>query len=244
MTNEFITPYKRPTSLSDPHYDFTPGMLKELLEKNEEEYDWYDYSNLFVPHLPAGTYEEVMYFLPKAFTYLKSHEEDALDLVTAVFGFCSINLNYLEKDGLDNIVKQEIIDCLNYWTRDFRIVHYDQNACQDKGWRLSHNDLVINSEVICEGTSDLVRFESLAELAVQFVRSLAICEGNIVKASWFIEYSRARFDVYTPPDNSEIMNLLTNEKLLNEAYATVWPVAVDEKASPTYWKETFNKLGI
>ena len=87
----FSTPYKGPSKLSDPHTDNSPHMLKNLLKKSDAELGWSDYSILFGPHLPGGTYNEVMYFLPRAFTYLKEQNNDAFELVTLIFGFCSNN---------------------------------------------------------------------------------------------------------------------------------------------------------
>ncbi len=240
----FKTNYKKPKKLSDPYYDFTPCMLNDLLRKSDEELIWSDYANLFGPHLPAGTYEEVMYYLPKAFHYLKLNEEDSLDLVTPIFGFCSINLEKLADDGLSATIKSNILECLNYWIREFRIVHYDKPACLKKGWGINYQDLVYNSDVICKSTSELVRFETLEELAIKFVQSLAYHKGEFTKAAWFLEYSRARFDVYTPPNNEIIQEMLTNKELLNNAYAVVWAEAMEESASPTYWRDTFNRLEI
>lgn len=234
--------YSRPRKLSDPYSDFTDEMLKDFLKKNDSEFGRIDYSCLFGPHLPAGTYEEIIYFLPNAFEYLKLHEDDALDLVTPIFGFCSKNIEHLRKDGLEEIIKAKIMECLNYWVRDFRIEHYDKQMCESKGWRLHYQDLVHNTETICEGTTDLVRFETLSSVAIDFTKSLAYHHGDITKASWFIEFSRARFDVYTPPNLPEIQELLSNDALLNEAYAIVWPEAQDYKL--TYWRDTFSKLGL
>ncbi len=88
--------------------------------------------------------------------------------------------------------------------------------------------------------TDLVRFETLSALAVGIVRSLAYHDGDIVKASWFMELSRSRNDVYAPPDNPEIQDLLSNTDLLLDAYAVVWP-EVSEYMS-TYWHDTFKAL--
>lgn len=243
MLEELVySKFKRPEKLSDPHSDFTPGMLKKLLKKDDSEFGWNDYSWLFGPYLPAGTYEEVMYFLPKAFMYLQQHEEGALDLVTPIFGFCSKNIENLQKDGLEKPIKERIRECLDYWVRDFRIEHFDKKMCVGKGWRLEYFDYVRNRETICEGTTDLARFETLGSLAVEFTRSLAYHNGDVTKASWFIEFSRARFDVYTPPDLPEVQKLLSDENLLNDAYAVVWPEAHEYKL--TYWRDTLNKLGL
>lgn len=243
MLEELVySKYSRPQKLSDPYSDFSAEMLKDLLIKNDSEFGRSDFTRLFGPHLPAGTYEEVIYFLPSAFEYLKLHEGDALDLIAPIFGFCSKNIEHLKKDGLEKIIKGKIMECLNYWIRDFRIEHYDRQMCISKGWRLHYSDLVHNTETICEGTTDLVRFETLSSVAIDFTKSLAYHNGDITKASWFIEFSRARFDVYTPPNLPEIQELLSSDVLLHEAYTILWPETHEYKL--TYWRDTFNKLGL
>ena len=143
----FSTPYKRPTKLSDSHHDISPNTLKKLLSKSDAELNWSDYSILFGPHLPGGTYDEVMYFLPRAFRYLKEHNNDAFELVTPIFGFCSNYVDNFKRDGLLNSVINEINDCLDLWTRGFQIIHFDKNACLNKGWCLTHEEIVENSEL-------------------------------------------------------------------------------------------------
>lgn len=240
----FKTSYKRPNKLSDPYCDFTEGMLQELLATNDDAFGYTEYLRLFGPHLPAGTYEEVMYFLPQGFDYLKTHEDEALDLAASIFGFCSKNFYKLEDDSLVSTIEREILDCLNYWTRDFRVIHYDKAACRKNGWRTNYFDYVTNTETICQATSDLVEFSTFSDLAVQFAKSLAHHNGDVIKASWFLEYSRSRFDVYTPPETDEMNDLLTNKKFLHQAYKVVWSEAMNSNVSPTYWQDTFNALSL
>jgi len=234
--------YSRPRKLSDPHADFTPDMLEGLLHKDDSELGWEEYAWLLGPHLPAGTYEEVVYFLPKAFSHLKHHEEDALDLVDAVFGFCSRNIERLRDDGLESAVEQQIMECLKHWAREFRVKHYDAGMCAEKGWRLDYFDTVKNTETICEGTTVLAKFETLSPLAIEFTRFLAFHNGEITRASWFIELSRARFDVYRPPDLPEIQRLLSDRDMLREACEVIGPEAREQNY--TYWRNTLRKLDL
>ncbi len=238
------TSYKRPTKLSGPNHGWSPGFLNNILEKSDAELDGVDYRLLFGPHLPAGRYDEIMYFLPIAFDYLRGHNTDKLEMVSSVFGFCSNNAKNLEADGLLDTIVSEINECLNTWSNKFEIVHFDEKACLEKEWTLTHMDYVKDSEVILEGTTDLVRFESLKHIAVSFYKSIALFDDNQIKASWFLELSRSRFGVYTPPECEEISTLLTDKKLLNKAYDVVYPLALDESVSPTYWKDTFNQLSL
>ncbi len=234
--------FRRPRKLSDPYNDFTNEMLTRLLRLKDDEFGWCELSHLFGPHLPAGTYDEVMYFLPRAFSCLKEREDDALSLVTAVFGFCSKNIKNLNRDRLDLLVMEEIRTCLEFWIRDFRVEHFDRQMCKAKGWGRKYFDYVYNSETLCEAITDLTRFEVLSSIATDFVRGLAHHDGDIVKASWFLELSRSRYDVRTPSENLEILSILSNRDLLLNAYVVIWTEV--SEYMPTYWRDTFKKLGL
>lgn len=234
--------YRRPQRLSDPGSDFSEGMLKDLLRKADSDLRWSDYRNLLGPYLPAGTYEEVIYFLPGAFTYLQENEDDALELVSAVFGFCSINIDRLRDDHLDQAVRDRVRASFDFWVRDFKVEHLDRQKCSNKGWGLKYFDCVRNTETICEGMIELVRFETLAEEAVGFIKSLANHNGDTTMASWFLELSRARSDVYAPPNLASIQELLADRRALTCAADAVRHIAGG--GNRTYWRDTLNELGL
>ena len=145
---EFTTDYQRPVKLSDPYHDFNKQTLKKILKTKDEDFTWWEYQCIFGPHLPAGTYEEITYFLPMAFSYMIDHEDDALDMVTAIFGFCSKNIAELEKDKLAVTVRAAISQCLLHWSRELNIIHFDRNACKDKGWGLDYKDYIAIKQFI------------------------------------------------------------------------------------------------
>jgi hypothetical protein len=235
--------YPRPKRLSDPCFDFTPRVLEELLAKRDEQLDWRDYQALFGPHLPAGTYEEVVYFLPTAFDYLLTHPDESLDLVSPIIGFVSKNSTQLESDGLLEPVRQKLRECFQTWTNEFIILHFDQEACAAKEWTLEYFDYVQLTETVCEGTTELVRFETQSDLALEFVRNLADHSNDFVRAAWFLEYSRCRFDVYTAPAFGPVQELIADPERLWKAVQVVTesPRFTD---APTYWRDTFQRLGI
>lgn len=61
---------QKPKELSDPYFDHTQHYLKELLAKDAHELTFSDYRNLFSRYLPAGTFEEVIYYLPSSIEYI------------------------------------------------------------------------------------------------------------------------------------------------------------------------------
>lgn len=234
--------FQKPTTLSDPYDDFPQDILSQLVEKSVSELHWVDFNRLFGPYLPAGTYQEVMFYLPAAFQYLQSCEEEALDSVTAVFGFCSKNDDTLKRDGLKVLVETEISTCLTHWVRKFEIIHYDQQACREKGWKRDYFNYVSCSELVAEATSDLVEFSAFADLAVHFYQSLANHISDPTKAAWLLELSRTRFEIYTPPAHDEIQQILADKTLLNNAYQTA--SSVMSKRNNTYWRDMLGEVDL
>jgi hypothetical protein len=234
----------RPRQLSNPDGEFGPDTIAEILDAPDAHLQWRHFQSLLGPYFTAGTYEEVLYFLPKAFDYILAHDDDSLELVTSLIWFVSIFDEQLRHERLRNATRDRLRDCLSHWTAEFTVVHFDLDACRQKGWGIAYDDCVKNCEVICEGTCDLVRFKQHADLAVEFVQSLAYHAGNDVKAAWFLEYSRSRFDVYTPPDDAQIRELLMDRELLESAAEVVRKQRVVSDPSPTYWRDTFFELGM
>jgi hypothetical protein len=239
----FRVKQRRPDKLSDPHYDFSSEHLKELLATPDHQFEWHHYANLLGPHLPAGTYQESVYFLPGAFRYLLAHDLGALDVVTPIIGFVSQNHHGLDKDGILESARDCIRECLAHWTREFQVIHFDEKACRQKGWGLTYFDYVKNQELIGLATTDLVRFEHDADLAAEFVQNLAANIENPLKAAWFLEYSRSQGDVYFPPLYEPITRLINDEDLLLKAAVVVEQQVAPHEPSPTYWRDTFKTLG-
>lgn len=87
----------RPNKLSDPYHDFVEEHLEELLNTADPEMHWRHYQNLLGPYAPAGTYDEVVYFLPRAFDYMM-HGKDVLEEVPlAIVCFSSQNADELKR---------------------------------------------------------------------------------------------------------------------------------------------------
>lgn len=244
LSQLLYTKHRRPTRLSDPHHDFTAASLAELLSVPDEEMTWHHFSSILGPHLPAGTYTEAAYFFPRAVDYLLSNHEDALDLITPIVGFVSNNAKELEEDGLLSAARESLGICLEELTATFHVQHFDHDACVAKGWRIPYFDYVTNCEVICQGTTDLVRFGVHIDLAEKFVNSLAHHGRNATKAAWFLEYARSVDDVYAPPNLASMRALLSDKTLLQGAAQVVRANLVPGERSPTYWADTFVALAI
>jgi len=236
-------PYPRPSKLSDPHFDFTPETLGQLLGTPDGKLQWHQLQSLLGPFLPAGTFRESAYFLPFAFECLNREEEHALDLTTSVTWFVSEYADELATDGLLEECRSEIMGCLLHWTRDFSVVHFDRDACAAKGWRLGYFDYVQRAEAICQTLCDLDRFARHADLADRFIRHLS---SSIEPASvgWFLELARSQDDVYHPPAREAYQRHFTDMRLLAQKQSVVEQRLAATTASSTYWNDVFTQLGL
>lgn len=234
----------RTTHLSDPFCDFTSEMLREILNTPDGNLRCNDYRNLLGPFLPAGAYEESVYFLPLAMDYLCSHEDEALDLITSIVWFASEYAKQLDSEGMLHATRERLREILRHLTCQFTVIHFDRKACAQKGWGNPSFNLVHNAEVVCVGTSDLVRFKTHQDLAEEFTLSLAHHDGDPIKAAWFLEYARCQSDVYTPPEIPSITSLLSDRLLLEQAASVVIEKVMPNESSPNYWDDTFAFLGL
>ena len=91
--------YKKPMRLSDPMNDFSQEELAGILPKKDTELDWRDFDCLFQGKLPAGTYEEVRYYIPLACSYIEN-QADACDFFEHFSVWIEDNCERLKEDDL------------------------------------------------------------------------------------------------------------------------------------------------
>ena len=91
--------YQKPARLSDPGGDFSPEELNRILSKADAELDWADFDRLFQGKMPAGTYEEVRYYIPLTCAYIEN-QRDACDFLEHFSIWIEDNYARLKEDGL------------------------------------------------------------------------------------------------------------------------------------------------
>ena len=91
--------YEKPTRLSDPGSDFSPEEMNRILSKADAELDWADFDCLFFGKMPAGTYEEVRYYIPFACAYIEN-QRDACNFFEHFSIWIGDNYARLKEDGL------------------------------------------------------------------------------------------------------------------------------------------------
>jgi hypothetical protein len=234
--------YSRPTRLSDPHDDNCPESLRDLLATADSDLKWYDFRTLLGPHVPAGTYEEVVYFLPLAFRYIREHPDDALDLCTSIIWFCSEYAQRLHADGFLESARAAISDLLRHWASTFEVVYFDEAACRAKGWGIKHCDYVKGSESLYQSLEDLVEYRTNADLSETFLANLASFENDSTRAAWLLDAVRSRDDAYGPPDIGVFSCCANDRELLQRALDTALRDPQIRRVSPTYWEDTCRTL--
>jgi len=236
--------HARPRALTDPFNDNAPANLTALLRKGDSELRWGDFKTLLGPHLPAGTYEEIAYFLPLAFDYIRSDDAVALDLCSSLVWFCSEYKDQLAADRAIDTARHQLLGLLRKWTSQFNVVHFDRSMCLEKGWvKKDYFDLVERSETLCQTLCNLVEYEAHADLTERFILELIDFGPDAVKASWLLELMRAREDVYRPPQNQRLELASADHALLLAAYKLTQTVAEIRDCSPTYWRDALAKIG-
>ncbi len=239
----FNVPYRRPTRLSDPFFDHDEISCNKILATPDSKLVWHDYQNLLGPHLPAGTYEEVVYFLPGAFGFVLHDNEGTSDVMTALIGFTSINADRLQEDGLLDVVRLHLSKCLREWTLTFQVQHRNRMTSLAKTQFRRVNDYVSRSELVCEAIDDLVKFQAHQDLAYEFAKSLAHHADDPMKAAWFLEIAAGQHEHHMCKDFA-IRDLLRNRELLKSAADVVLKHLFENEPSPTYWNDTFEILGL
>ncbi|XAM00002.1 hypothetical protein OT109_01175 [Phycisphaeraceae bacterium D3-23] len=242
-----VVKHKRPSKLSDPFQDHGDQYTRALLSKPDHQLTWSDYQSLLGPFLPAGTYEESVYFLPLAFDLLLAEKDPGYELDVSVVWFVSEYADQLKADGILEACRNRICELLAHWTATFVVHHTDQATCREKGWNLDYADHVQHVEAICECTSSLIRFTRHADLAVGFYQDLAQSDNAPVKAAWLLELSRAQAcSIKNPPTHPEIGPALNDPATLLNACRAVQKTLAVTQPSPTYWRDLlaqFDYLG-
>jgi hypothetical protein len=240
-------PYPRPQTLSDPFHDNTPDRLASLLGTDDDDLQWHDYQMLLGPFLPAGTYEESAYFLPLAFDYILSHDDQSADLIPSLVWFVSEYSPQLQRDRALDSARSRISDCLDQWTSRFIVMHDDGAACRKKGWNIRYRDHVPQSATVIEALNCLVRFKRHEDLAVSFFLDLANAESDPVKSAWFLEIARRHVsrDIDRPPRRHPVIRpLMDDVERANKHAVVVRQSLPGYREDATYWLDLFALLGI
>ncbi|MFN8447270.1 MAG: hypothetical protein U0521_01380 [Anaerolineae bacterium] len=244
MTIEtFKVKYKRPQKLSDPAHEYTRDERDRLLATPDRQLTYKEFNSL-LGILPAGTYEETVYFLPLAFRYILVDSNKAIQLVVSLSSYISLAAEQLRKDNLLEPVRDCLKELFSAWTDTFIVIHLDEAACKDRGYGIDHDDYVENSQALIMLLSELVKYKIHQDLAEEFLVGLVAPDATPIQAAWFLELGKVDRTVYFPKDSKLIMQLVKDSTLRRHAAEIVRRHIIPQETSPTYWRDTFRKLGL
>ena len=119
--------FEKPTRVSDPGGDFSPEELNRILSKEDAELDWADFDRLFFGKMPAGTYEEVRYYIPLACAYIEN-QCDACDFLEHFSIWIEDNYARLKEDGLVDPVVSAFHNLFRKATSSFDLEYNGDHA--------------------------------------------------------------------------------------------------------------------
>jgi hypothetical protein len=246
MINPFRTPYHRPSKLSNPHEHFSQREVDRVIKMRDDQLTWSDFNMIFHWGTPAGSYEEIVYFLPLALCHIREKPIDALEFMSGVFCFIDSNIQNLASDSLDGKTVVAIEEIFQAWTSRFIVAHYDADACREKGWSLDHEDRVENCQSVMQLIEDLQSFPAFPELSDKLIESLAWQQQYPVRSAWFLEYAREVNDwPGTFIKSSPVQLRLSKDRtLLQDHYNRIVKTVVASTESPTYWPDLCIALGL
>ncbi len=239
----FKTPYKRPEKFSNPYDHISDKELKGVLDTADLDMDWSDYCIIF--HLtPISSYQESCYFLPFALQYINNNPDNSLDCSTEIIWFISEHIGSLKKDGLFEKCEDSLKACLNTWTKNFAVEHFDKEACRKKEWVIDHDDGVENSQLLIESLDDMVFYESLANIAFDFIAEIRSSETGI-QCAWYLELCNINKVYNCCIQCEKLKEFLADQKYIDRCSDIVKKTSfMDQVTSPTYWNDVCGRLNI
>lgn len=229
-------PFSKPGSLSDPggDWELMEDKLNNIISKSEAELDWQDFHCLFQVGLPAGTYEESVYFLPHAFDYLAKDKDGSFEFMSDLFWFISENITRMEADSFAGEVKKALSDLLNVWVDNFNVEHFDKAACVARGWSVESFNMLSKIEHVAGWIEDLVRFKALAQWAYEQIAPWCLQTVRFEDSAWCLALSKQqRLNLLIAP--GDFWNLLQDEERIIEHYELVMNNPKMKAVDRSYW---------
>lgn len=237
--------YSRPGVFSGLRTELDDDARQIVLRTRDDLLVFWHFQTLFSPHLPAGTYEEVVYFLPAAIRFLFDRRENFDEMARAVIGWVALNTANLEADGLLVPARENLLACLGEWTGDF---HIELEGFSE--WRCALG-APRNSRVVTECLVEMSKYEVFVDLATRFLRELSYRSSPPFQLAWFLELSLAlvpqsRFlaSARAIPLPAELATICQNEQLLHRAALVVLDKLVPLPEQSEYWGDVFFALRI
>ncbi len=138
----------KPQILPDPHHDYGKHYLEKILAKEDNKLSAIDFRDLLNANVPAGTFDEVAYYLPLSINYLCIEFEDQLEMINGWVDFIYENKNFI--NNYFNIKVEDILNqvfiCL---TKNFKVIQINEVECKTLNLDINNSRYVENLELLC-----------------------------------------------------------------------------------------------
>lgn len=189
----------RPDRLHNEGCCYSDEVVAEILRKADHDLICTDYRVIFAVSRCVGTFEEKIYFLPMAFRYVLSDDENGHECVSEIVHFISHEVEALRAERLLHSCRSAVRAWLDHWTRRFVVIS-SRSACERCGGHEYHH--VEDSDVLTGLLDDLLSCGAHACVAEEFIESLA-CANNPTASAWFLEYARQTSEAVRYHDSGE-----------------------------------------
>ena len=216
--------YPRPRKFSDPGGDFSDEELNDLIRKQDNALTEADLMCIFQGALPAGDYQEVMYFLPAALPHIAVNKE--VDTEDHLLHWISCNKEKLQSDGCYN-------DLLNFFEQLF--AHLTAESVLEKDY--------LKDGSLCDTIIDCLNeyFDLYGDFLLQ--KYLLPIE-NYVQAAWLLYFLEHHYMRLSRTKSNFLEMAAYNNALRQKVYDLILEEALKDENTLLFWDKTLQNCGI
>ena len=215
---------QKPTRLSDPGSDFSPEELTRILSKEDAELDWADFDRLFFGKMPAGTYEEVRYYIPLVCAYIET-QRDACNFFEHFSIWVEENYARLKEDGLIDPIVSAFHAIFRKATSSFSLEYNGDHAVYPSACALVESalEVLFRLSQICPEFRPDALFSELKE------------DMSFVHAQWVVCIS-TEMEMLSPEKIRTVISASEYQKALAVIEENIELILNDE-TSYEFWKK-------
>jgi hypothetical protein len=235
----FTTPYSRPQRLSPGDSNRPEDLSRRtaILQKPDTLLNEDDYTDLFWLFSPAGSYEELVYFLPFAIAFMGGAPAHSLQVVSSTVAFIENNIDRLRADMLESACVCSIRDVFQRWTQVFAIDHYEGDQLKKLGYVAPYADHVRNSDEVVKVVTSLATSNALNQVAHGCLDTLNAEPLAPARSAWYLEIAHRLTKVPWRVEEVSIAHRLADRQVARRHLTIVaGDLAIIQKHK-TYWTQ-------
>ena len=234
---DFITRRKRPARLSNQNCCVSDATVRAIDEKELAGFDWSDFETIFTMSGCTAQYDEQVYYLPYALDHVI--QDQGNELLPSMVYFVARHADELRAEKLFAPCIDAFYAWFQTWTREFKIVHFDEAACRAKRWNLTHFDYVKNADNVRDLLETLGQHMKEHGLTEAMIRHLFRPGHTPEDSAWLLEI--ARDQNYGAERIEQIASDTTLfQRTLDELKTTLMRSAT----CPRYWQDVAGELAL